>query len=44
MVEEKGVGMVLGREKEIKEVRQGRGRMQALLGESMYNFPSLGLP
>lgn len=39
MVKEKGIGMAVGREKEIKEAREGEARIQTLLGESVYYFP-----
>lgn len=39
MVEEEGVDTAVGREKEIKEAREGEGRPQTLLGESVYYFP-----
>lgn len=39
MVKEKGIGMAVGREKELKEAREEEARIQTLLGESVYYFP-----
>lgn len=38
MVEEEGIGMAVGREKDKKEAKEGEGRIGTLLGDRIYSF------